>query len=71
MARMLLNTSKRRSERLRRRKLTLFKKAYDLGKEYNVDIAVVIRQRGRYYTFRSLDNKSWPPSMSEIVSETL
>lgn len=63
-----LNTMKRQSERLRRRKATLFKKAWDLGRECNVDVAVIICQRGRYYTFRSLDNKSWPPSMIEIVS---
>jgi hypothetical protein len=65
---MLINTTRRRSERLRRRKHTLFKKAYDLGREYLVDVAVVIYQEGRYYTFRTLDQKSWPPSMEEIVS---
>ncbi|KAF7894694.1 uncharacterized protein EAF01_010144 [Botrytis porri] len=66
MIKILSNTTKRRSERLRRRKTTLFKKAFDLGRDYDVDVAVIIRQHGRYYTFRSMDNLSWPPSMNEI-----
>jgi len=59
---------KRRSERLRKRKHTLFKKAYELGKDYDVDIAVIIYQYGKYYIFKSTEKASWPPSMAEIVS---
>jgi hypothetical protein len=55
------------AENLRRRKDTLFKKAYELGKYAGVDVALIIRQNGRFFTYRSIDHESWPPSMKEIV----
>ena len=67
MIKVLFNTTKWRSEKLKRRKATLFKKAYGLGKDYEVILTVIIRQRGRYYTFRSVDNLLWPSSINEIV----
>jgi hypothetical protein len=64
---MVVNNRKRKAENLRRRKETLLKKAYELGKDYGVDVALIIRQNGQFFTYRSLDLKSWPPSMKEIV----
>ena len=52
----------------RKRKSTLVKKAYELGKLCEVDVAVIICRNGRYFTYRSLDQQSWPPSMESIVS---
>jgi hypothetical protein len=57
----------RKAENLRRRKETLFKKVYELGKYDGVDIALILRQNGRFFTYRSIDLESWPPSMKEIV----
>ena len=64
---MVTNNRKRRTDNLGRRKKTLLKKAYELGKYDGVDVAVIIRQNGKFFTYRSVDHKSWPPSMEEIV----
>ena len=64
---MAINKSKRRSENLRRRKETLLKKVYELGKDYGVDVALILRQNGQYFTYRSIEHESWPPSMKDIV----
>lgn len=46
--------------------MTLVKKAHELGKLCDVDIAVIICRNGRYFTYRSMDRQSWPPSMEQI-----
>lgn len=68
-----LRAEQRRSmrEMYRKRKTTLIKKAHELGKLCEVDIAVIICRNGRYFTYRSMDRQSWPPSMDQIVSEML
>jgi hypothetical protein len=43
---MTVSPSKRRSERLRRRKNTVFLKAHELGKLCGVDVAVIVFQHG-------------------------
>ena len=30
-------------------------------------MALILRQNGQYFTYRSIDLESWPPSMKEIV----
>jgi SRF-type transcription factor (DNA-binding and dimerisation domain) len=55
---MATNKSKRRSENLGRRKKTLLKKVHELGKYYNVDVALIIRQNSQYITYRSIDLES-------------
>lgn len=55
-------------ENIRQRKNTLIKKAYELGMLENVEVAVVVFDRGRYSTYTSMDSEEWPPSMSQIVS---
>ena len=64
---MAINKSKRRSENLGRRKKTAFKKVYELGKYNGIDVALIIHQNGRFFTYRSINHESWPPSMKEIV----
>jgi hypothetical protein len=64
---MAINKSKRRSENLGRRKKTVLKKVYELRDYDGVDVALIIRQKGRFFTYRSINHESWPPTMKEIV----
>jgi hypothetical protein len=67
---MAISPPKRRSERLNRRKSTLINKAHELAEFCEADVALIIRSRksDRYFTYNSLDLKSWPPSKEQIVS---
>ena len=66
---MVVNNRKKkyRYRNLGRRKKTLLKKVYELGKYYDVDVVLIIRQNGQYITYRSTDLESFPPSMKEFV----
>jgi SRF-type transcription factor (DNA-binding and dimerisation domain) len=64
---MVVSSQKGRSNNIGRRKKTILKKIYELGTYDGVDVALIIRQNGRFLTYRSIDHKSWPPSMEEIV----
>jgi hypothetical protein len=46
---------KTKQENLGRRRHTLFKKAYELGRDYNIEAALILRHNGRYFTYRSVD----------------
>ncbi len=59
----------RKQENLRRRKKTLIKKAYEFGKDFDFEVALILSKKGRYFTFRSLDQDTWPPPMEQIVSQ--
>ncbi|KAI9883967.1 MAG: hypothetical protein M1823_004245 [Watsoniomyces obsoletus] len=48
------------------RKSTLFKKANELANLGDMQVAVVIREAGRYEVYRSVDDKKWPPSMKRM-----
>ena len=52
---MAKDIRKKRREALQNRKNTLFKKAYKLGQLPDVEVAVIIRANGRYYTYRSTE----------------
>ena len=52
---------------MRRRKNSLFKKADELRKLCNADVAVIVCQDGRFYVYKSTDQTSWSPSMEHIV----
>jgi hypothetical protein len=58
----------RKGENSRRRKRTLLKKAYEYGELSGADIAFFIYQSGRWFTYRSTDRQSFPPSWEQIVS---
>jgi hypothetical protein len=49
------NSRPRKAENLRQRKETLLKKVYKLGKDYEVDVALILRQNSRYFTYRLLE----------------
>jgi hypothetical protein len=46
---------KRKQEDLRRKKKTLFKKVYEFGRDYNINLVLIIHHNGRYFTYRSVD----------------
>ncbi len=52
----------------RKRSLTLLRKAQELRSRCRADIYIVMLYEDRYYTFKSTDKSSWPPSENEIVS---
>jgi hypothetical protein len=45
---------------------SLLIKVYDIWKEYGVDVAMILKS-SQYYTYRSINRPTWPPSMAEIV----
>lgn len=61
---------KRQNENQRRRIETLFIGSYELGKIDGIDVAVFLRKNDQYYTFVSIDQPTWPPTMADIVSVT-
>jgi hypothetical protein len=60
------NEKKRRSERLRRRKNTLFRKANALGKNDDIVVFVAIHYKGQFQTYKSIQKVPWP-SWDDIV----
>jgi hypothetical protein len=64
---MVTNNCKRRTDNIGQRKKTLLKKAYELGKYDGVDVAVIICQNSKFFTYRLVDYKSWLLSIEEIV----
>lgn len=64
----MVNTIKQRREMMRRRKHSLFKKAYELEKLCDADVAVIVCKNGRFYIYKSTDQKAWPPPMEQIAS---
>lgn len=66
MSRETRLVAKRRNENLRRRIETLLIKAHEIWEEYGVDVAMVLKNNSQYYTYRSTDRPTWPPSMTEI-----
>lgn len=65
---MACKERKRKEDNLSARIKTLTKKAYELGKHDNIEVALIIIKNGRFITYRSVDHGSWPPSMKQIVS---
>jgi hypothetical protein len=61
--------AKHRSESLRRRIKSLLIKAHEIWDIYGVDIAMVLKNNSQYYTYRSIDKSTWPPTMAEIVGD--
>ena len=52
----------------RRRRISLFRKAYLLGKLCDADICVVIHRNNDYFIYKSKDDPLWPPSFQDMVS---
>jgi hypothetical protein len=58
----------KKREKARKRRKTLVKKAHELAKLYDVDVALIVHENGRYHTYRSVE--SWLPCIKQIVSST-
>ena len=63
--------AKAETQQFSRRKLTVIKKADELARFCHADVALIIRRKGRYYTYQSIDHEQWPPTRSEIVSKDM
>lgn len=61
--------AKAKTQKFTRRKSCCIKKVDELARLCNVDVALIIYnyKKGRYYTYRSTDRESWPPTMKDIV----
>ena len=62
--------TKAKTQQFARRRPSLIKKADQLARLCNADVALIIRRNGRYYTYRSIDHEQWPPTRSEIVGKS-
>jgi hypothetical protein len=52
---MAAGSQKNKREKLRQRKKNLFKKAYELGKLCDIDVAVTLYKNSCYFTYRSIN----------------
>ncbi|KAA8893029.1 hypothetical protein FN846DRAFT_894250 [Sphaerosporella brunnea] len=52
--------------KFRKRRNNFLRKAFELGKLCDADVAVIVHEKGNYYTYRSTDDYWWPPSIEEI-----
>ena len=59
---------KKIDSKFRKRKMRLFKKAYELGKLCDADICLIVSRKEKYYVYKSKDDPLWPPSLQNIVS---
>ena len=67
----MTNVRKRQSQNASRRRSTLTNKVYEYAELYGADVALIIYQKGRYYTYVSPGNACFPPSKKEIVGSLL
>lgn len=58
--------SRQKRERFRKRKVCIFKKAFEVSQIFSVDVFVGIRRGERYFTYSSNDASAWP-DREEIV----
>jgi hypothetical protein len=65
---MGIKNLKRTQENLRRKKKTLFKKVYKFGRDYNIDVVLIIHYNSLSLN-RLVDQDSWPPPMKQIVRQ--
>jgi hypothetical protein len=63
---MAASSLKNEREKLRRRKQSFFRKAYEIGKLFDIDGAVILHKNGRYFTYRSMDQESWPLHLRRV-----
>jgi len=55
-------------EKFRKRKNNILKKGNELRLLCEADVYILLRRKGRYYTYNSTNQPSWPPSSDEIVN---
>lgn len=69
MSAAIKRDGKRRSERIRRKKLALIKNAHRLGDEEGIDVAVIVCQQGQYYLAICTEQPSWLPDITQIARQ--
>lgn len=59
-------------QRQRRRRISLVQRAHQLSGVGGFDVAFILYQKAtkRFYSYSSDDRTTWPPLMSDIVSDT-
>ena len=55
-------------EKFRKRKNNILKKGDELRLLCEADVYILLHRKGRYYTYNSTNQPSWPPSSDEIVN---
>jgi hypothetical protein len=62
---------RKRQQKFRKRKESLFGKADELSELCAVDVVMIVRhpQQERFFTFQNIDERFWPPGIAEIVSQ--
>lgn len=67
----MINEMKKQRKMMRRRKHNLFKKIDEFEKLFDANVAIIVCKNGRFYVYRSTDQKSWPSSIEQIASLAL
>ncbi|KAF2184250.1 hypothetical protein K469DRAFT_580117 [Zopfia rhizophila CBS 207.26] len=63
-----LRTKRVENENYRKRLETLGSKSSELCRDYKAEVYFVAYRNGRFYTFTSTDEPSWPPGPDTLVS---
>jgi hypothetical protein len=54
-------------EKFRKRKNNILKKGDELRLLCGADVYILLHRKGRYFTYKSTDQPSWPPPLEKIV----
>ena len=65
---MTTKLKKATDEKFRKRKNSIFKKGDELRLLCGVDVYILLHRKGKYYTYNSMNQPSWPPSLEEIIN---
>ena len=65
---MAIETKKKATdEKFRKRKNNILKKGDELQLLCEADVYILLYRKGRYYTYKSTDQPSWPPPLEKMV----
>ncbi|OCK90182.1 uncharacterized protein K441DRAFT_666611 [Cenococcum geophilum 1.58] len=64
--RSLPRSKRATNENFRKQKETFLQKANRLKRDYDADCYILIRRNGRFYTYTSIDQPSWPPNPQDL-----
>jgi hypothetical protein len=66
-AKELAATKKSTRETFRRRKLNFLKRGNDISAAFEADVYILISWNGKFFTYKSTDQPSWPPAEDDLV----
>jgi hypothetical protein len=64
---MASKLNKAADEKFRKRKNNIVKKGDELRLLCEADVFILLHRKGRYYTYKSTDQPSWPPTLEKII----